>query len=448
MAETKPNFSEGITTTLECPEPWQRVIKVEITRDEYDKEYTRRLKKARKGHQMRGHRKGHSPLAVVEKEMGTMVRMDAIEALVPRAYMAGVVEHKINPITEPALENLEWEDETAPLTFDLMVEVRPEIETVDFENIPVKKREVEVTDEALTEVLDRLRESKARFEIVEREAAKDDQVTLDLTPAGEDGSPDPGQKIEDQQLILGAESNMPAFNEAMAGVKAGETRVVEVLYPEDHPNEALKGKTMSFHCDIKQVAEKVLPELDDELAASFEEGKTLEDLKQDIRDNLAKEQENTIAQEMDRQIQEELVRRNDVPVPPSMVERYLAQGLEDLHNRNQQVGRPNTPEEDAQYREAGKPHAEKALQLMFIMEAIQSKEEIKVTDQDVDERIVELAAQSGIEDVERYREFFKSGDELSRMKYDILERRTHDFLLSRAQIETVPADTKIFAEEE
>jgi trigger factor len=205
---------------------------------------------------------------------------------------------------------------------------------------------------------------------------------------------------------------------------------------------------MSFHCDIKQVAEKVLPELDDELAASFEEGKTLEDLKQDIRDNLAKEQENTIAQEMDRQIQEELVRRNDVPVPPSMVERYLAQGLEDLHNRNQQVGRPNTPEEDAQYREAGKPHAEKALQLMFIMEAIQSKEEIKVTDQDVDERIVELAAQSGIEDVERYREFFKSGDELSRMKYDILERRTHDFLLSRAQIETVPADTKIFAEEE
>jgi FKBP-type peptidyl-prolyl cis-trans isomerase (trigger factor) len=214
MAETKPNFSEGITTTLECPEPWQRVIKVEITRDEYDKEYTRRLKKARKGHQMRGHRKGHSPLAVVEKEMGTMVRMDAIEALVPRAYMAGVVEHKINPITEPALENLEWEDETAPLTFDLMVEVRPEIETVDFENIPVKKREVEVTDEALTEVLDRLRESKARFEIVEREAAKDDQVTLDLTPAGEDGesrsrpedrrpATDPGRRKQHARLQRG-----------------------------------------------------------------------------------------------------------------------------------------------------------------------------------------------------------------------------------------------------
>ncbi len=446
MSESKPSFSDGITTTLETPESWKRVIKVEISREFFDKEYNGRLKKAVKSHQKPGFRKGRTPRAIVEKEMGPMLRMDAIEALVPQAYMTGVIEHKLNPITEPALENLDFEDDS-PLKFDLVVEVRPEIESVDFEGFPVKKREVAVTDEALNEVLDRLRESKARFEIVERVAADGDQITLDLTPEGDDGQPDPGRKIEDQQMILGAESNMPAFNEALAGVKAGDARVVEVLYPEDHPNEALKGRTLSFHCEVKQVAEKVLPELDDEMAASFEEGKSLEDLKQDIRENLAKEQERQIEQEMDRQIQEELIRRNEVEVPPSMVERYLAQGLEDLHRRNQQTGRPSSAEEDAQYREAGKPHAEKALRAMLLMEAIQAKEEIKVTDDDVDERIEELAAQSGF-DVDRYREFVNSGDEKDRMKYDILERRTYDFLLSRAQIESVPADAEIFAEEE
>ena len=446
MSESKPSFNEGIGTIIEAPESWKRVIKVEISREFFDREYNGRLKKAVKTHQKPGFRKGRTPRAIVEKEMGPMLRMDAIEALVPQAYMAGVIEHKLNPITEPALENLDFADE-GPLKFDLLVEVRPAIEEVEFEGIPVKKREVAVTDEALNEVMDRLRESKVRYEIVERAAARDDQITLDLTPEGEDGEPDPGQKIEDQQMILGAESNLPAFNEALEGAQAGDARIVEVHYPQDHPNEALKGRSMSFHCDVKQVAEKVLPELDDELAASFEEGKTLADLQEDIRENLAKEQEKQIEQEMDRQVQEELIRRNDVEVPPSMVERYLAQGLEDLHQRNRQMGRPDSAEEDAQYREAGKPHAEKALQAMLLMEAIQLKEDIKVTDEDVDERIEELAAQSGF-DVDRYREFVNSGEEKDRMKYDILERRTYDFLLSRAEIESVPADSKIFAEEE
>ena len=160
------------------------------------------------------------------------------------------------------------------------------------------------------------------------------------------------------------------------------------------------------------MAEKVLPELDDEMAASLEEGKTLEDLKQDIRENLAKEQERQIEQEMDRQILEELIRRNEVEVPPSHGGALPGfQGLEDLHRRNLQTGRPSSERgRDAQYREAGKPHAEKALRAMLLLEAIQPKEEIKVTADDVDERIEEIAAQSGF-DVDRYREFVNSGDE-------------------------------------
>jgi trigger factor len=446
MATNQQKFGDGISTQIESPEPWQRVVKVEISRETYDKEYGDRLKKAVKTHSKPGFRKGHTPRAIVEKEVGAMIRMDAIEALVPRAWMVGVMEHKLSPITDPALENMEFEDE-GPLKFDLKVEVRPEVELTEYEGFKVKKREAQVKDSEIDEVLERLRQSKADFESVEREAAEGDQVTLDLVPADQDGSFDPEKKIEDQKLVLGAESNMPAFNEALTGVKAGDESTIEVLYPEDHPNEGLKGKSISFQCQVKSVAVKVLPELNDELAAAFEEGKTLEDLKQDIRDNLLKETERRVVQELDEQIQAELVKRNEVSLPPSMIGRYLESGLEEMHRRNLQIGRQNTPEEDQEYMEAGRPHAEKALKAMLLMEAVQQKEDIKVTDEDVDERIVELAAESGF-DVDQYREFVNSGEEKERMKYDILERRTYDFLLSRAEIEAVSADTDVLSKEE
>ncbi len=154
-----------------------------------------------------------------------------------------------------------------------------------------------------------------------------------------------------------------------------------------------------------------------------------------------------MVQELDHQLLTELVQRNDVSLPPSMVTKYLESGLEEAHKRNLQVGRNNSEEEDQEYMTAGRPHAEKALKGMLLLESIQRQEEIKVTDEDVDERIGEIAQQNGF-DVDRYREFVNSGDEKQRMQYDILERRTYDFLLSRAEITEVSADTDVIAEEE
>ncbi len=446
MSENQQSLHDGITTRLESPEPWQRVIKVEISRDFFDREYNDRLKKAVKSHSKPGFRKGRIPRAVVEKEKGPLIRMDTIEALVPKAWLAGVMEHKLSPLTDPALENLDFGDE-GPLKFDLKVEVRPEVEIGDYEGFTVKKREVKVLDPEIDEVLERLRQSKATFQAVDRAAEEGDQIILDLVPSGQDGQPDETRRITDQKLVLGAEGNMSAFNEALAGVKAGGEPDIEVAYPQDHPNEGLRGRTITFHCRVKEVAAKIVPELDDELAASLEEGKTLDDLKNDIRDNLLQEAERRVQQEMDQQVQAELVRRNDVSLPPSMVARYLESGLEELHRRNLQIGRENTEEEDKEYLDVGRPHAEKALKAMLLMEAVQQKEDIKVTDEDVDERITEVAAENGF-DVDRYREFVNSGEEKDRLKYDILERRTYDFLLSRAEIVSVSADTDVFAEEE
>jgi len=446
MSESQTPRKSPITTTVESPESWQRVVKIEIDRDLYDKEYAQRLKKAVKSHQKPGFRKGRTPRALVEKEVGDILRMEATEEIIKQAWTIGLLENRLQPITDPALENFKFEDE-GPMTFDMKVEVRPEVKAENYEGIPVKKRKVVVQDSDVDEVLGRLQESRATYEKVERASEDGDQVTLDLAPEAWDGQPDAAKIIEDQKLIVGGEGNMEAFNEALQGVQAGQEREISVTYPAEHPNETLKGKTVVFMCHIKEVAAKQLPELDDKLAAEVADGKTLAELKDDIRQDLAKEMEKQVAQEMDQQTLKALVGRNSVDLPPSMIESYLKSGVQEMHRRNLQTGRPNSEAEDAEYMEAGKPHAEMALKGMLLLESVRQQEGIKVTAEDVDERIEEIAREHGFE-VDRYREFVNSGDEKDRMMYDLLERRTYDFLLSRAEITPVSADTEVLAEEE
>jgi trigger factor len=446
MTENQPKAQDPISTVIESPEPWKRVVKARIERAHFDQEYTNRLKKAAKSHQKPGFRKGRTPRAIVEKEMGDLIRTETVEALVPKAWMTALMEYKLAPVNEPTLENLEFGEE-GPLSFDLVVEVRPEIELGDIDRLTVKRREATVADKDVDEVLDRLRESRAVYEKVDRESAQDDQILLDLVPAGPEGDFPEDGKIVDQRFILGSPNNMAAFNEELLGCSADQEKTISVEYPDDHPNENLKGRSMAFQCLIKEVAAKSVPELDDEFAGAVAEGKTLAELRDDIRADLEKEAAKRIEQEMDRQVQTELVKRHDVSLPPSMVSRYLASGLEEMHKRNAQMGRPDSEDEDKEYLEAGKPHAETALTAMLLFEALRKKEDIKVTSEDVDERIEQVALENGF-DVDQYRDFVNSGDDKERIEYDLLERRTYDFLLSRAEIETVPADTDVFAEKE
>ena len=202
MTENQPKAQDPISTVIESPEPWKRIVKARIERSHFDQEYTNRLKKAAKSHQKPGFRKGRTPRAVVEREMGDLIRTETVEALVPRAWMTALMEHKLSPVNEPTRENLDFGEE-GPLKFDLVVEVRPEIELGDIDGLAVKRREAAVADKDVDEVLDRLRESRAVYEKVDRKSGQEDQILLDLVPAGPEGDFAEEGKIVDQ--IIGAQ---------------------------------------------------------------------------------------------------------------------------------------------------------------------------------------------------------------------------------------------------
>jgi len=427
--------------SVESPEPWLRVVKVTIPRSEYDRQYQQRLTQAVRGHVRPGFRKGKTPKPIVEKEVGGRLRAETFEALVPQAYRAAVIEHGLMPITEPALENLSFEEDQ-DLSFDLRVEVRPEVTAGNYEGLAVQERAVDVTDAEVDEVIERLRESRAFFERADRPAQEGDQVVLDLAPRQEDGSLDQEKALEGQKLILGDERNLPAFNQALAGVEAGQEREIEVEYPQEYPNEAMAGRTVTFVCKIGVVEQKVLPEVNDAFAAQLEEGQTLLELRGKIREGLQAEAKRRTAQELDEQILDRLIERNEVPVPPSMVESWLRSGVQDLQQRARQMGRQPGEEELAQYREAARPVAERQIKGLFLLESVRQQEEIEVSEEEIAEKIAAVAAENGF-DLEKYREYVQKGEEKDRLRHGLEERKTYDFLLSRAQVEPVAADAEI-----
>jgi len=189
------------------------------------------------------------------------------------------------------------------------------------------------------------------------------------------------------------------------------------------------------------VEEKVVPEADDAFASQLEEGQTLLELRTNIRTGLESEAKKRVDQELDDQVLDGLIERNEVPVPPSMLETWLQSGVQEMTQRAAQMGREVTEGDTAEYREAARPSAERQIKGMFLLEAVRRQESIEITDEDIAAKIEEIAAEHGF-DVEKYREFVDQGEEKDRIRHNLLERRTYDMLLSRAEVTAAAVDQK------
>jgi len=417
--------------TVTEPEMWQRKIHVEIDPAHFEAEYGKNLRKARKGHARPGFRKGKVPMAMVEQDLGGTVRMDTLEELVPRAYQAAMIEHGFFPVSDPVLKDLAMNDDE-PVKLELEVEVRPVITPKDYDDLPLTARDASLADGAVDEALERLRESRAPWETAARAARAGDRVKVDILPEDESGEPDEARRTEGYSLQLGDENNFEAFEAALIGASAGDEVKATVSYPEDHPGEALRGKTMTYRMTVKEVTAQTLPELDDAFASSLQDGQTLLELRAAVREELQKEEEQKADAATREQIVDLLLERNAVEVPPSMLNDYLDGMADEMRQRSAMYGRPVSDEELAQYRESARAGAERTIKAMFVLEAVRKAEGIEVRPEDIDERIEETAKENGWP-VDQYREYVKRNREEERIGHELAETRTFDFLKSRAK---------------
>jgi trigger factor len=389
-------------TELTDISPTRKQIDVEIdaaaVRDVYDRISDNYAKSA----SVPGFRPGHAPRAVVRTRFKDQIRTEVLRELLPEAVQQAVEEHKLEPLGEPELnlENSEGLDQLGqqPISFNVSVEVLPEIKLGKYKGLEVTRSTRPVNDEDVDRVIENLREGSATLEPVEdRGAQLHDTVTASFhgTFLSEpDAEP---IKVEDVDVILGGEGVVQEITDQLIGSKPDDEKSFTVNYPADFTAKGLAGKQVAYIVKISAVRIKELPELDDEWAQSLgDEITSLTQLRTKIREDLEQQVKNEAENKVRGALMRQLVEAHEFELPERLVEHQTEHRLESVVR--DMIGQgidPRNPElQWDKARESLKEQASYDLRSSLLLEHIAGEEKIEVSDQEVDDEINAIAAGS------------------------------------------------------
>lgn len=385
------------TAVTELPDSRVRV-EVEVPADLVGRGLQRAARGLAKEMRMPGFRKGKAPPSLVIQRLGFgTVLQDAIRESLPEWYEQGLLSSGISPVGDPSIEIVSApEAEGEPLEFKFEIGVRPPAKLGEYKGLEVGRAEPEPTDEIVDREVERIREGFAKLEPVERAAADGDVLLVDFEGL-RDGKAFEGGKASDYLLELGGGQLIEGFEEQLSGAEAGEERKVEVTFPEDYQAEELAGADAVFTVEVKEVREKVLPELDDDFAAEASEFETLEELRADIAKRVGEAVDERAEQDFRVAAVDAAVDAATVEMPDDLVqaraeerwdrvERQLAARGMDPNTYLQMQGK--TREE---LLEESKPDAERELKREAVLAAIAEAEQIEVSEDEMVEALAHTA---------------------------------------------------------
>jgi trigger factor len=336
-----------------------------------------------------GFRKGKVPPQVVLQRVGREAVLDeAVRQALPEWYEEAIGEARLATVGEPSLDLGELPERGSPLEFSIEVGVRPPAALGEYKGLEVGRREPEVAKEDVDAEVERLRESTASLENVDRPAQSGDFVVIDFL-GRVDGEPFEGGEARGYLLELGSNRLVEGFEEQLEGASAGEERTVTVTFPEDYRSEPLAGNEATFDVSVKEVKEKRLPELDDDFATESGGFDSLDELRSDIETRIREQQERMIDTEFREAVVDAAAAEAKIEVPAELVHskahemwhqtsrRLAAQGL-DPARYLQMTGK--TEEELVTEAE---PEAERALKRESLLAAVVEAEGIEVDDEEL-----------------------------------------------------------------
>jgi trigger factor len=381
------------TTLKELPNSRVEVA-VEVPAADVEKATSRAARAMAKEMRMPGFRAGKAPPSLVIQRLGFgPVLQEAIRDALPEWYELALFDAGVSPIGDPSIEMVSTpEDEGEPLEFKFEVGVRPEAELGEYKGLEVGKEEKEVPDEIVDTEVERIREGFARLEQVDREAAEGDSLLIDFE-GFLDGSAFQGGAAEDYLLGLGSGQLIEGFEEQLVGSKGGDEREVKVTFPADYQAEHLAGEEAVFKVKVKEVREKVLPELDDEFASDASEFDTLEELRADIREKVGTALGSRAEEDFRVAAIDAAVAEATVEVPEELATARATERWERMER--QLAGRGMDPNQFLQMQgktreeliEETKPDAEKELRREAVVTAIAEAEGIEVTEEEMVEAL-------------------------------------------------------------
>jgi len=420
----------------------KREIELEIPADNVQKAADKITRDIARVARIPGFRPGKAPATLIRRRFASDIEGEVVQSLVPEFLRKALDEKKILPVTDPQVDKVEFK-EGEPLKFHAIFEVLPEFTLADYKNLEVQVDSVEVNDEQVNKTIEELRERAATFVPVEGRAIQDGdyaQIKLHGTPHGG------GDPVEADNILchVGSEETLASFTENLRGASVGDTKQFEATYPDDYPDENLKGKIYTYKIEVEGIKEKKLPELNDEFAKDAAgEGAgitTLDELKKKIRTDLeaAKEQRQT-AQAREK-ILEMLIERNEFPVPESLVEGQMDVRLERaVRTLAAQGVDPRAVNVDwVAMRRRQHDRAVDDVKAEIILDRIATEEKIDPSEEDLEKEIAHLAQHSG-ESTPALRARLTKQGALDRMKSKLRSDKTIDFLYRSARVEAKSA---------
>ena len=386
-----------------------------------------------------GFRAGHVPRKVLEKMYGPEIFYDeAIQIVFPEPYEKAIEDLELEPIDQPSVD-LDDIEKDKDITFKVEVETKPHPTLGDYSELIIEEVESEVNDEDVEAELKKQQEENARIVPVEDRAAKmGDTVNIDFD-GYLDGERFEGGKASDYDLVLGSNTFIEGFEEQVEGHKTGDKFDVNVTFPEDYQAKEFQGKDAKFEVEINSVTEKELPELDDEFAMDISEFDTLDELKADLKENLKEEKADYAKNMMQNEAIEALVELSEVSAPESLVNKEIDIEMQNLDQRLQQMGIglsqyvEMTKMDMDQIREQYRAQAEEKVKANLVMDEVALKESFDVTDEEIEEEINESAKMYGVDDIEKFKEIFRSNVSEDTIKENIRRRKAVELLVDNAK---------------
>ncbi|MFP7299869.1 trigger factor [Neobacillus niacini] len=374
------------------------VLTVEVSAEKVNEGLTAAFNKVVKQVNVPGFRKGKMPRPMFEKRFGVeSLYQDALDILLPEAYGNAIDEAGIEPIDRPDID-IEQMEKGKELIFKATVQVKPEVTLGEYKGLEVEELDTTVTDEDVTKELETLQNRQAELVVKEEGTAElGDTVVLDFE-GFVDGEAFEGGKAENHSLELGSGSFIPGFEEQLVGVAAGESKDVEVTFPEEYHAAELAGKPAVFKVTVHEIKGKELPALDDEFAKDVDdEVETLDALKEKIRTRLEDSKKHEAEHNLRDSLVEKAAENAQVEIPEVMVTNEVNRMLQEFEQRLQMQGMnlelyfQFSGQDENALREQMKEEAVTRVRVALTLEAIAKAENIEATDEDVNAELEKMA---------------------------------------------------------
>jgi trigger factor len=405
---------------------WRRVIDVEITQEEVTRAFSRAFSALGKRAKFPGFRPGKVPREILEKRLGPEAEREVLSALVSASLQQAYQSHKIVPVSEPKISGVHLKRGEA-LRYRVEVDIRPTVNPEHYDGLVLEKKKRPITDEDIKDTIERVREQRAEYVTVERPSARGDVVVCDLHEITADRPEAERQEMKDVSLELNPERVFPEFADGLLNIQAGEKKAIDLEYPKEYGNSNLAGRKVSYSVAVKEVKARRLPDMTPEFLGSLSSDITSEDdLVAKVREDLEGQVEQEAQRELNNEIITQVLAKNAIELPASLVDDYLKRLTEDLKRNNPEV---TAEEVETRYKEMGI----RQVRWEFIYHAIADKEKVTVSDEELASWL-ERYAQSQNIDPEEAKKQAQSSGQVDRIRDNILENKVLSLLRERSTI--------------